>query len=200
MNEPIVLVRVEPAADGTLRVLAPAVGWWSEHPHLGALVGPGSRVGVLQTLNRRYALALPESVAGHATGELPGDRKVEVEYGQTLFVVTPVKAGETTEMLAEAAELGHPSDADLPEDAWAVLSPSDGVFYRRPAPDAPTFVEVGDRIVTGQAVGLVEVMKTLNQILFGGPGFPKEGTVIEIRSEDAEEVSSGQVLVVVSAR
>ena len=65
---------------------------WSEHPHLGALVGPGSRVGVLQTLNHRYALALPESVAGHATGELPGDRKVEVEYGQTLFVVTPVSA------------------------------------------------------------------------------------------------------------
>ncbi|MDX1388257.1 MAG: biotin/lipoyl-containing protein [Acidobacteriota bacterium] len=200
MNEPIALVHVEPSDDGTIRVLAPAVGWWSEHPHRGALVGPGSRVGVLQTLNRRYALVLPESVSGHATEGLPQDRRVQVEYGQTLFLITPVHAGENTGMLAETAKLGHPEGADLPEDSWAVVSPSDGVFYRRASPDAATFVEVGDRIVTGQAIGLVEVMKTFNQILFGGPGFPEEGTVVEIRAEDAEEIRSGQILVVVQSR
>ncbi len=200
MSEPIVLVHLKTAADGTIRVLAPAVGWWSEHPPRGALVGPGSRIGVLQTLKQRCALVLPESVAGHATGELPRDRRVQVEYGETLFVVTPVEAGETTAMLGETAELGHPTDADLPENAWAVLAPSDGVFYRRPAPDAETFVEVGDRIVKGQVIGLVEVMKTFNQILFGGPGFPQEGTVVEIRAQDVEEVRSGQVLVVVASR
>jgi acetyl-CoA carboxylase biotin carboxyl carrier protein len=81
-----------------------------------------------------------------------------------------------------------------------VVSPSDGVFYRKPSPDAPAFVEVGASVSAGQAVGLVEVMKTFNQILYGGPGFPEPATVVEIRADDTAEVRAGQVLLVVSQR
>jgi biotin carboxyl carrier protein len=197
MNEPILLVNVEPLENGHLRVVSPAVGWWSHHPHRGALVGPGSQVGMLQTLNRRFALVLPEGAAGQATGDLPGDRSVPVEFGQTLFDLVTVHAGDETGMLADTTRLGHPAGEDLPEGSWAVVSPSDGVFYRKPSPDAPAFVEVGGTVTPGQAVGLVEVMKTFNQILYGGPGFPERATVVEIRAGDAEEVRAGQVLLVV---
>ena len=40
-------------------------------------------------------------------------------------------------------------------------------------------------------------MKTFNQIVYGGGGFPEEATVVEVRCGDAEEVAAGQVLVVV---
>ena len=47
----------------------------------------------------------------------------------------------------------------------------------------------------GDAVGLVEVMKTFNRIVFDGPGFPDEARVTEIRVPDGREVHPGQVLV-----
>ena len=78
-----------------------------------------------------------------------------------------------------------------------VKAPMPGTFYRRPDPSSPPFVEVGDRIRTGQPVGLVEVMKTFNQIAYGGGGDPEEAEVVEIRRGDAEEVDAGDVLVVV---
>jgi biotin carboxyl carrier protein len=48
------------------------------------------------------------------------------------------------------------------------VAPTNGVFYGRPAPDAEPFVRVGERIAIGQPIGLIEVMKTFNQILFEG--------------------------------
>ena len=57
--------------------------------------------------------------------------------------------------------------------------------------------EVGGRVKRGQPIGLVEVMKTFNQILYDGPGFPDEAEVVEIRAEDAQEVGVGQILIVV---
>ena len=64
MNEPIMLGRIERDADGSLRVLAPCVGWWTELPHQGALLGPGSGIGRLYRLNQRFRLVLPEDAAG----------------------------------------------------------------------------------------------------------------------------------------
>lgn len=196
MDEPILLGLVEPRDDGALAVLAPRVGWWSDLPHAGALVGPGSSVGRLQALNRRYRLVLPEGAAGAVAGGLPHSRIVAVEYGQELFRMTPVGEELAFALEDDRATMGHPAGAGLEQGARAVVAPSDGVFYRRPTPDAPPFVEVGRRVRRGQPVGLVEVMKTFNQILFDGPGFPDEAEVIELRAGDAVEVKAGEVLVV----
>src|SRR6185295_19175805 len=87
--------------------------------------------------------------------------------------------------------------SDLPPGALACPAPTDGVFYRRPAAGVPPFVEVGSRIRSGAPVGLVEVMKTFHQIVYGGPGLPAEVEVLEIRAEDGEEVRARQPLVVV---
>ncbi|ANM32047.1 hypothetical protein ABI59_03000 [Acidobacteria bacterium Mor1] len=76
-------------------------------------------------------------------------------------------------------------------------APTDGVFYRRPSPDAPAFVEAGQRVRGGQPVGLVEVMKTFNQVRYGGDDLPDEAEVVEIRADDGQEVQAGQVLIVV---
>jgi len=197
MNEDILLVRVERGDDGLVGVLSPGVGWWSNHPHPGALVGPGTRIGTLEHLNRRHVLLLPDGAAGRVTGSLPRDRSVPVEYGQVLILLAPVHAGDDDRPQTFAEALGGAPETGLLPGSRAVVSPTDGVFYRRPSPDARPFVEPGSRIRSGQPIGLVEVMKTFNPVLYGGPGLPDEAEVLEVRCGDTEDVRAGQILIVV---
>ena len=191
MPETPLRVRVEEG-----RVLAPAVGLWGAHPSPGALLSPGSLVGTLTQGNRTRTLALPASASGRIVSALPRDRVVPVGYGTLLFALAPLTADELSPVEAADRTL-HPAGGDLPEGARAVVSPTDGVFYRRSGPGAPAFAEVGQTVRAGQAIGLVEVMKTFNQVLYGGTDLPDTATVLEIRAEDGAEVRAGQVLLLV---
>src|ERR1700677_244993 len=57
----------------------------------------------------------------------------------------------------------------------AVTSPMVGVAYLSPEPGSPVFVNVGQSVVAGQTLMLIEAMKTFNQIRA-----PKAGTVTRI--------------------
>jgi acetyl-CoA carboxylase biotin carboxyl carrier protein len=189
------LVVVEAEQDAPSRVLAPAVGWCSELPAGGAMLEAGGYAGRLRVLNRCFSLRLPEGAAGTVV-ETPAEKIVAVQYGQTLFRIEPFGAGRKSTAV-RSGQAAPDSGSDLPAGTWALRAPCDGIFYRRPSPDSPPFVEPGGTVRAGQAVGLVEVMKTFNQILYGGPGLPPEAEVVEIRCEEAEEVRAGQVLLVV---
>lgn len=71
-----------------------------------------------------------------------------------------------------------------------ILSPLPGTFYRRPAPDKPLFKEVGDAVAVGDVVGLIEVMKTFNEVVAD-----QAGTITAFAAEDEEPVMAGQPLV-----
>jgi biotin carboxyl carrier protein len=71
-----------------------------------------------------------------------------------------------------------------------ILSPLPGTFYRRPAPDQPPFKEVGDAVAVGDVVGIVEVMKSFNQVIA-----EEAGTVRAFLAEDEDAVMPGQPLV-----
>jgi len=45
-----------------------------------------------------------------------------------------------------------------------IKSPIIGTFYRKPAPDKPTFVEVGKQIAEGDVLCVIEAMKLFNEI------------------------------------
>ena len=64
-----------------------------------------------------------------------------------------------------------------------------GTFYRKPAPDAEPFVNVGDRIEKGQVVCIIEAMKLFNEI-----ESEVSGVVRKILVEDGEPVEYGQPL------
>ena len=70
-----------------------------------------------------------------------------------------------------------------------VPSPMVGTFYRSPAPAEPPFVEVGDRIRSGQTVCIIEAMKLMNEI-----EAEVSGRIIEILVQDGEPVEYGQPL------
>lgn len=195
MNEPILSVEVEPC-EGGWRIRAPLVGRWSAHPHPGALVGAGSVVGLLDRLDRRFLLVLPDGTAGRVRGAMPRDRVVAVEYGQVLFELSPLREDDAAGLEAEGRATGAVVPGLAP-GLHAVVAPTDGVFYRRPTPGARPFVDAGDRVRAGQPVGLIEVMKTFGQIPYGGAGLPEEAEVVEVRAADGAEVRAGDVLVVV---
>ena len=153
-------------------------------------------MGLLGCLNRRFVLTLPDNVGG--TVEAAGrPRSVPVEYGQTLFHL--VRPGDETGGAGRTRTTAQEGSGDrkLSPGSRAIRSPTDGVFYCRPSPDAAPFVQTGQRVRRGQPLGLVEVMKTFNQIVYGGVGLPDEAEVVEICCSDAEEVGAGQVLIIV---
>lgn len=70
-----------------------------------------------------------------------------------------------------------------------VPAPSLGTFYRAPKPGEAPFVAVGSRVVAGDPLCLVEVMK-----LFTTVNAPIGGTVVAIHAEDGDLVEFGQPL------
>ncbi len=72
---------------------------------------------------------------------------------------------------------------------FEVRSPMAGTFYRSPAPDAEPFVNVGQTVVAGDVLCIVESMKMMNEIKA-----ERGGVVAGIAVENGEAIGSGQVL------
>ncbi|MBO1870529.1 acetyl-CoA carboxylase biotin carboxyl carrier protein [Lachnoanaerobaculum sp. Marseille-Q4761] len=70
-----------------------------------------------------------------------------------------------------------------------VTSPLVGTFYSAPSPDAPSFVNVGDRVKKGQVIGIIEAMKLMNEL-----ESDFDGVIKEILVKDEDVVEFGQPL------
>lgn len=70
-----------------------------------------------------------------------------------------------------------------------IKSPMVGTFYASPAPDAPPYVKLGQRISVGQVVCIVEAMKLMNEI-----ESEIAGVVAKAMIENSQPVEFGQVL------
>ena len=75
------------------------------------------------------------------------------------------------------------------DSASYIESPMVGTFYASPAPDAPPFVQTGDRIEKGRTVCIVEAMKLMNEIEADVGGIVAERLV-----ENGQGVEFGQRL------
>ncbi|GAB2652381.1 acetyl-CoA carboxylase biotin carboxyl carrier protein [Flavihumibacter cheonanensis] len=86
-----------------------------------------------------------------------------------------------------------PKSADaVPSNLITIKSPMIGTFYRRPSPDKPLFVEVGDEINPGKVVCIIEAMKLFNEI-----ESEIKGKVVKILVDDASPVEYDQPLFLV---
>ena len=64
-----------------------------------------------------------------------------------------------------------------------------GTFYRKPSPDDPDFVNVGDTISEGQTLCIIEAMKVMNEIKA-----EKSGVITQICVDDGTPVQFGDTL------
>jgi len=121
----------------------------------------------------------------------------QVAAGRQTPVASANAASAENHGVAQApARAAVPSPEAQPEEAalstgpgHPVTAPFAGVFYRRPSPTEPPFVEVGSRVRATDTVCLVEVMKLFNSVHAG-----VDGVVTAIEVGDGEVVEYGQVL------
>ena len=73
-----------------------------------------------------------------------------------------------------------------------IKSPIIGTFYRKPAPDKPNFVEVGDSIAEGSVLCVIEAMKLFNDI-----ESEVSGKIVKILVDDSSPVEFDQPLFLV---
>lgn len=73
-----------------------------------------------------------------------------------------------------------------------IKSPIIGTFYRKPAPDKPSFVEVGSTIAKGDVLCVIEAMKLFNDI-----ESEVSGKIVKILIEDSSPVEFDQPLFLV---
>lgn len=94
----------------------------------------------------------------------------------------PTEARDDAAMTAESAS-GH---------RGAVTSPMVGTVYVAPEPTAEPFISIGDNVVEGQTLLIVEAMKTMNPIRA-----PRAGRVTQIFVQNAAPVEYGEVLLII---
>ena len=108
-----------------------------------------------------------------------------VRGGSAATTVLPVAAP------APAANAGTSIAQDVAAHPGAVVSPMVGVAYLSPEPGAAPFVNVGQQVIAGQTLLLIEAMKTFNQIKA-----PKAGSVTAILVQSGAPVEYGEALIV----
>jgi acetyl-CoA carboxylase biotin carboxyl carrier protein len=101
---------------------------------------------------------------------------------------TPVPAQTAAPVSAPPAKPAAADDSKY----ITVRSPMIGTFYRTPAPDKPSFVNVGDDITSGKVLCIIEAMKLFNEI-----ESEVSGKIVKVLVENASPVEYDQPLFLV---
>ncbi|KPM30851.1 Acetyl-coenzyme A carboxylase, biotin carboxyl carrier protein subunit [Croceitalea dokdonensis DOKDO 023] len=114
----------------------------------------------------------------------------------TIVQQIPMASAPMAQAPAPAAEPVAPATpATAAEDNAkyiTIKSPIIGTFYRKPAPDKPAFVEVGQEINTGDVLCVIEAMKLFNDI-----ESEVSGKIVKILADDSSPVEFDQPLFLV---
>ncbi len=187
MSAPRQILRARAGDGDSSELLAPSVGIFVPRVDEGELVSAGQSVGALDVLGVREELVVPDGVAGRVTARIGGKRtRVPVQYGDALLVIS-------TASVADATAVG-PSQPVAKEGVLAFVAPMSGRFYSRPSPTEPAFVSAGDSVQRGQTIGLLEVMKTFNRLVYEGDALPETATIERIVPADGDDVVRGDMV------
>lgn len=94
---------------------------------------------------------------------------------------------------AVAPQAAAPAAAESDDSKYVTIkSPMIGTFYRKPSPDKPEFINVGDEVSVGKVVCVVEAMKLFNQI-----ESEVSGKIVKVLVDDASPVEYDQPLFLV---
>ncbi|MEH6513736.1 acetyl-CoA carboxylase biotin carboxyl carrier protein [Maribacter arcticus] len=128
------------------------------------------------------------------TGSL-GNGNSEPTYVHTMPMAqqamsAPAQTEQQQAAINSAAEAEKKKSED--EKYITIKSPIIGTFYRKPSPDKPVFVEVGDTIGNGDVLCVIEAMKLFNDI-----ESEVSGTIVKILVDDSSPVEFDQPLFLV---
>jgi acetyl-CoA carboxylase biotin carboxyl carrier protein len=144
------------------------------------------------------ARGLAEIAAEHGLSELIVDTKdttLTIRRGAVSVAMPQMQTMQTMHAMPMHAPIAHAPAAAAPaapavdDKSHTVTSPFVGTFYRKPNPDSPNYVAMGDKVEKGQALCIVEAMKLMNEI-----EADVAGTITAILVEDGSPVEYGQPL------
>ena len=123
---------------------------------------------------------------------------LKLELQETLFLILEPVLVNTQPLVQSIPSETHlepeiqVSDATEEDHLITIKSPIIGTFYRKPSPDKPNFIEIGDSIKEGSVLCVVEAMKLFNEI-----ESEYSGKIVKILVDDASPVEFDQPLFVV---
>jgi len=142
-----------------------------------------------------------------------GASEVKLEMGDIKITIKTGSESDTTivhhaPVAAQIAQTAPPAGQQVVQDTIApaatpvvaeedskhitIKSPIIGTFYRKPSPDKPVFVEVGDMIGEGDVLCVIEAMKLFNEI-----ESEISGKIIKVLIDDSSPVEFDQPLFLV---
>jgi biotin carboxyl carrier protein len=139
-------------------------------------------------------LSLSRGDIGDGTGipldlirESTASQPMQLEQGDTRAATASAEKEEPETTATETEE--EREEESIEEGLVPIKASVVSVFYRRPAPDEPPFVEVGSEVEEDTVVCLLEVMKCFRSVMAG-----VRGRVEKICVENAQLVEPGTAL------
>lgn len=121
-------------------------------------------------------------------------REVTVNAAPVQYAAAPAPVAAAPAAAAASAVMPSDPATIVARAGEEVKSPMVGTAYLQASPEAPAFVQPGDKVKKGQTLLIVEAMKTMNPIQA-----PRDGVVAEILVGDAQPVEFGEPLVLLEA-
>lgn len=130
-----------------------------------------------------------------------GDVKITIKTGPTSQEATyfqqpsqiqiPMPAQAEMNVVQATKESGTEANTQEEDDSKFIVikSPIIGTLYRKPSPDKPVFVKVGDTIEVGDTVCIIEAMKLFNEV-----ESEVSGKIVKVLIEDSSPVEFDQPL------
>ena len=146
----------------------------SQNNETSAPAAEGTEAMVERRNNIKDLLAIMDE--GELTSIRYKDATCEIELerkpaGGASLPMMAERVGQLLNARADVAGIttgGEPAPA---EDADTIVrAPMIGTFYVAPSPDEDPFVKVGQEVLSGQTLGIVEAMKMMNEIAAPAPG------------------------------
>jgi len=107
--------------------------------------------------------------------------------GQPQVIISQPSGSEHSAIQPAVDEKQAP--AENPANFHEIKSPIVGTFYRAPAPDADSYVNIGDMVSTGSVLCIIEAMKLMNEI-----ESDINGKIVKILVENGRPVEYNQPL------
>jgi acetyl-CoA carboxylase biotin carboxyl carrier protein len=117
-----------------------------------------------------------------------GEESVRISKGNS----NDISASISNTDQSQAATNQDPIESNTEIIGNIIKSPIVGTFYRKPSPEKPPFVNVGDTVSEGDVVCIVEAMKMMNEIKS-----EYSGKIISILPSDGQPVEFDQTLIII---
>lgn len=141
---------------------------------------------------------LERSSVGTLELEVPGlkirlEKAAQAQASPVAVAPAPVSVAATNEERTPEPPAVSAGSAENAPAGNIVRSPMVGTFYAAPAPDAPPFVKVGDRVKKGDVLCIIEAMKMMNEI-----ESEYDGVVASVLAANGSLVEFDQPIIVIT--